>query len=262
VARETLVCELQADDPKVRFDPAAVAACTFDAGCPGGAVLLEEPESPSLCLPPGKAPLGARCVWNSGCESGACQYAYTPDGVMSPCGTCQVALQCACGSNQQCVVYPDHVMCLTLPGEGEQCGPPSYACNNSECIVPEGGGDGVCKQLPTASLGMPCTPDLTGPQCASTEATVFCDHTGHCRAYVAAGYWQPCLVGNGGEANACVGAGWCDMQPTGTGTRTGTCQPPSPDGEPCEDQVLPCLPPARCLQGSCIFPSLAKTCGM
>jgi hypothetical protein len=83
---------------------------------------------------------------------------------------------------------------------------------------------------------------------------VYCDVTGHCRAYVAAGYGQPCLTGNGGEGNVCVGAGWCDYE----GTRV--CLPPSPDGEPCEDQVLPCLPPARCLQGACIFPSLA-TCG-
>lgn len=255
VARQTLVCELQAADPEVRFDPAAVDTCTFDADCPGGAALLEQPESPSLCLPPGRAPLGAPCVWNNGCESGACLYPVTPDGVPAPCGTCQAPLQCSCGSNQECVVYPDHVMCLTLPDPGDKCGPPWYACNNSQCIVSEEGENGVCKQLPAASLGMPCTSDLTGPQCVSTASSVFCDLTGHCRAYVAAGYGQPCLVGNGGEGNACVGAGWCDMQ------TTGTCQPPAPDGEPCEDEVLPCLPPARCLQGSCIFPSLA-TCGL
>jgi hypothetical protein len=254
VERETLVCELQAADPDVRFDPAAVEACDFTADCPGGDVVVDAPESPTLCLPPGKAPLGAPCVWNSACQSGACLYPYTPDGVAAACGACQVPLQCSCASNQECVVYPDRATCVTLPDAGEKCGAPWYACNESECVTSEDGGDGLCRELPGATVGMPCTSDLTGPQCESTTSSVFCDSTGHCRAYVAAGYGQPCLVGNGGEGNACVGAGWCDEQ------STRVCQPPAPDGEPCEDQVLPCLPPARCLQGSCIFPSLA-TCG-
>jgi hypothetical protein len=252
VARETLVCELQGDDPEVRFDPAAVEACTFDAGCPGVF------ESPSLCLPPGRAPLGAPCVSDSGCESGKCQYPWPTDGPMAgvsaPCGTCQVPLQCSCASNQECVVYYDHVTCLTLHDAGDRCGP-SYACNNSECITPEDGGDGVCEQMPTASLGMPCSSDGTGPRCASTTSTLFCDRTGHCQQEsVAAGYGQSCLVDDAGVAHTCVAFGWCDPQ-------TGICQPPEPDGEPCELFALPCLPPAVCLQGSCIFPSLAS-CGL
>jgi hypothetical protein len=255
VARETLACELQADDPEVPFDPATVDACTFAAGCPGGAVVHDAPYSSTLCLPPGKAPMGAPCVWNSACESGACLYPYASDGSIAACGTCQSPLRCSCASNQECVFYPDHATCVTLPDAGEKCGAPLYACNDSQCVTSGDGEHGTCQALPGASLGMPCTADLTGPQCVSTASSVYCDVTGHCQAYVAARYGEPCVVGNGGEGNVCVGGGWCDSD------STRVCQPPAPDGEPCEDDVLPCLPPARCLQGACVFPSLA-TCGL
>jgi len=253
VERETLSCELQADDPDVPFDPALVAGCTFPASCLYSAGVTGPPYALPLCLPPGKAPTGAPCVWNSGCQSGECDYAYVPGGTKASCGTCEPALKCACAITQECVFADGgDVACVTLPDAGEACGAPLFACNDAECVTSADAADGMCMTVPAAGIGSPCTTGPAGPTCFSTASALYCDSTEHCSAYAPAAYGDPCALSTGGEGNVCVGAGWCDS------TGTGICQPPSPDGAPCEGTTLPCLPPARCLSGACTFPSLAS----
>ncbi len=254
VARETLACELQAADPDVSFDPARVEACTFAGGCGSAPGMLSAPDSPTLCLSTGKAPPRAACVWSSACASGDCVYSYGPDGSKARCGTCQESIRCACGENQECVASDGGSECVTLPDAGEPCGPPLFSCNDSRCVSAGDGGEGLCSATPKATLGMPCSTDLAGPQCLGGTSELYCDATGHCRAHDPAEYGAPCTAAAGGEGSVCVGAGWCDS------VTTGVCQPPSLDGDPCEQGILPCLPPARCVSGACVFPSLSS-CG-
>jgi hypothetical protein len=249
VARETLACELQAADPDVSFDPARVEACSFADVCGSAPGMLSAPDSPTLCLGAGKAPEGAACVWSSGCASGHCVYSYGGDGSKARCGTCQESIRCACAENQECVASDGGSKCVTRPDAGEPCGPPLFSCNDSQCLYAGDGGDGLCSAIPEAALGMPCSAGPGGPWCLLGTDDPYCDATGHCRAHDAAQYGSPCTASTGGEDSVCVGAGWCDSM------TTGVCQPPALDGEPCEPGILPCLPPARCLSGACVFPS-------
>jgi hypothetical protein len=250
IARETLVCELQGDDPDVPFDPALVDACTLPADCSAPIGIVSAESASALCLPPGKAPNGAPCVWGSGCQSRVCIYDSTTNGTAA-CGTCEPPIRCDCSANQRCVLTGDVVSCIDLPDAGDTCGAPLYACNDAKCVAASDGG-ATCQVVPEGGVGAPCSTDPTGPDCFfSGEAPLYCDHTDRCSAYVAATYGQPCT----GEGSVCVGDGWCDSE------NTGDCQPPAPDGEPCNDDVPPCLPPSRCLAGACIFPTLA-TCSL
>ena len=254
IERNTLSCELQAADPDVPFDPSLVENCTFPPGCAGATGIAAPPYSPTLCLPAGTAPRGAPCVWDSACQSGFCAYASDLQGDQAACGTCQPHPMCGCAPNQTCFEgFDGGLGCATRPDAGEKCGEPIFACNESTCVPSGSGQDGTCEVLPVAEVGMPCSTDVTGPQCESLTSLVYCDHTDHCRAYTPATYGEACTLSTGGEGNVCVGAGWCDSD------GTGICQPPVPDGEPCDGQVLPCLAPARCVEGECLFPSLA-TC--
>jgi hypothetical protein len=254
VERNTLSCELQAGDPDVSFDPSLVGSCTFPPDCSGAIGVSSAPYSPTLCLPPGKAPRDAPCVWDSACQSGECQYTYGFDGEEATCGTCQPPASCGCTLGQVCVEgFDGGLSCVTPPDAGEACGKPNFLCNGSVCVPTGSGQDGTCEVVPEAGIGMPCSKDVTGPECASATSLVYCDATDHCRASAAADYGDACTLSTGGEGNVCVGAGWCDAD------NTGICQPPVPDGEPCDGQALPCLPPARCFEGECVFPSLS-TC--
>ena len=250
IARETLSCELEANNPDVPFDPALVAACTFPSDCsvPTGTTAAN---SPYLCLAPGKAPAGAPCVSRNACQSGLC---LTNDGSRLACGTCHPPIHCGCARNQQCMVTGDDAKCFDVPDAGEACGPPLFACNGSECVDP-GNDGGICQTLPEVGLGASCTAEPPGPQCFSPGAgLLYCDHTDHCSAYRSAGYGQPCTTARGAEGTLCGGAGWCD-------SASGVCQPPAADGAPCDPLALPCLPPAMCLGGHCVFPTLA-TCSL
>jgi hypothetical protein len=250
VARETLSCELQAADPDVSFDSARVAGCTFPDGCAGAPGMLSAPDSAGLCLSAGKAPLGAPCIWNSACASGECTYSYGFDGTKAVCGTCQAPVRCACTPNQECLVRDGGFECATLPDAGDPCGAPLFSCNDAQCVAFGDAGEGLCTPLPTVTVGMPC--DTGGPLCISSGSELYCDATSHCRAYTPADYGAPCTASTGGEGGLCIGAGWCDSM------ATGVCQPPSADGDPCDDLLVPCLAPARCVSGSCVFPSLAS----
>ena len=236
VARETIRCELLANDPNVVFDATLVAQCVEpDAGncaAPFG----------SLCLPSGRAALGAACLSSEACASGYCAYAFDSTGNPDACGTCR-SIPCggSCPTGRRCDYFPDGgADCVPIVGPGEPCSAQgdcqaSYYCGPAKTCAP------------LADLGDACGDGLTGPPCG--DSNQYCDGTGHCRAYVSAPYGAPCgIVGT--DAYLCAGSGTCD--PT-----DGQCLPPASDGEVCDDnQGLGCLPPARCLSNRCVFPSM------
>ena len=249
IARETLACELQADDPEVPFDPALVAACMPPADCSVPFVPVSADSESSLCLPAGKAPNAAPCVWGSGCQSGSCISNSTADGP-GACGTCAPVIRCGCTSNQRCMVSGAEPKCFDLPDAGEACGAPLFACNASTCVASSDVA-GTCQVLPEAEAGAACSTSPAGPDCSSGAVPLYCDATGHCATYVPATYGKPCTGDSGGEGSVCVGAGWCDAM------GSGTCRAPAADGEPCHQLAPPCLPPARCLGAACVFPTIA-----
>jgi hypothetical protein len=255
--RETLACELQSSDPDVPFDAALVESCVPPAGCnvaPYG--IVSALNAPDLCLPAGKAPTGAVCVWDSACQSGNCVYPSAGDALPPACGTCQPRLRCECSANQHCILTAGEVKCVDLPDAGETCGAPLFACNDAQCLGAAAGDAGTCVAVPKGGVGAPCGGGALEPQCLLSPTTsLFCDHTNHCSAYTPAAYGQPCTLAAGSESGSCVGGGWCDF------TGTGLCQPPAADGAPCDPDGAPCLAPARCLGGHCVFPSLA-TCSL
>jgi hypothetical protein len=256
--RETLACELQSSDPDVPFDPALVESCVPPAGCnmaPYGIAVASS--APDLCLPPGKGPDGAACVWDSACQSGNCSFASAAGGLPAACGTCQPRIRCRCAANQDCILLTStDVKCVDLPDAGETCGAPLFLCNDAQCLRGASGDAGTCLAVPKGGVGAPCGSGPLDPQCLFSSATsLYCDHTNHCAAYTPADYGQPCTLATGGESGACVGGGWCDA------SGTGVCQPPAADGAPCDPDAAPCLAPARCLGGHCVFPSLA-TCSL
>ena len=250
--RETLACELEANDPDVAFDPSVVDTCTFPADCSTALGTGSAGTSPPLCLPPGKAPNGAPCVWSQACQSGNCTYTYDLNNVKSACGRCETPVPCPCPVGQECVVDDGGPTCATEPNVGEACGAPLFSCLDSECVMADGASSGTCEnrhRRPRRALLQSL--DRTGVPGLDPE---FCDSTSHCRAYEAADYGQPCAGTLGAEGALCIGGGKCDY------ADTQICVPPAPDGVPCDEaQGLTCLPPARCLSHACVFPSLA-TC--
>src|SRR5450432_2426852 len=139
IARATLSCELDADDPDVPFDPALVESCMFPSDCsaPTGTVAAD---LPYLCLPPGKAPDGAPCASKNACQNGLCFP--SSSGPITACGTCRPPLRCDCTPNQQCLVTRDDSKCIDVPDAGEACGPPIFACNGSQCVISSDGAAG------------------------------------------------------------------------------------------------------------------------
>jgi hypothetical protein len=240
VPRLTLECEIVASDPHVPFDPGLVASCPEpDAGScavPGG----------DLCLPPGRAPLGAPCLAGAACETGRCEYAYDTSGQPSLCGTC-APLPCggSCPGGQLCSLASDGgASCVRVAAEGESC---SVA---ADCATFYCASTGTCG--PQALPAERCGDGATGPPCAGPDT--FCDASGRCRRYLPAGYGERCAP-SGGDAYRCTGFGTCDYA-------SDACIPPAADGQFCDDtQGLNCLVPARCIAHRCLFPSLARCSG-
>ena len=257
--RETLACELQSSDPDVPFDPALVESCVPPAGCnmaPYGIAVASS--APDLCLPPGKAPDGAACVWDSACQSGNCSFASAADGLPAACGTCQPRIRCRCAANQDCIfLTSSDVKCVDLPDAGETCGAPLFACNDAQCLRGASGDAGTCLAVPKGGVGAPC-----GVGTARPAVPLLVHDVPLLRSYeslqrrtrppttASRARWR--RVARAAPAWAGAGA---------TRRGTGVCQPPAADGAPCDPDAAPCLAPARCLGGHCVFPSLT-TCSL
>jgi hypothetical protein len=217
--RSTLICEVVASDPNVVFDEQQMLACQYPTDC---TVLVRD--LPIDCLPPGRSPDGATCVFHEACQSGEC---LEVEGQSGPCGTCQSARSsCAagCPTGDVCggVAADGGMLCVPVNALGAPCRVPGdceFYCSFQ--AADSGDGFGVCVGL--ATQGEACGDGVPpgdptgrpGPPCAGTNLT--CDDTNHCTAI-----------------------------------------PPAPDGEVCDDsQGLGCLPPAQCFGQRCLYPSLA-----
>ena len=237
---DVLRCELLSTDPDVAFDATEVATCpepdAGDCSAPFG----------SLCLGPGRAPIGANCFSSEACQSDDCEYSIDPStGEFSLCGTC-VEAPCngGCPSAQRCNAVADGgPSCVPIGGPGDPCSS-ALDCEDQYYCGPSA----TC--APVAQMGEACSNAAAGPPC---DVNAYCDATQHCHAYLSASYGADCgLVGN--DTYLCIGSGTCD--PT-----DGQCLPPASDGDVCDDsQGLGCLPPARCTLNRCVFPSFA-VCG-
>lgn len=239
-SRETLSCELLSTDPDVAFDATEIATCpepdAGDCSAPFG----------SLCLGPGRAPIGATCFSSEACQSGDCEYSIDPStGEFSLCGTCAEApCNGGCSSGQRCNASADGgPSCVPIGGPGDPCSS-ALDCEDQYYCGP----GATCAQV--AQMGEACSNAAVGPPC---DVNAYCDATQHCHAYMSASYGAACgLVGN--DTYLCKGSGTCD--PT-----DGQCLSPASDGDVCDDsQGLGCLPPARCTLNRCVFPSFA-VCG-
>jgi hypothetical protein len=237
VQRSALRCELFANDPDIPFDAASVSSCPEpdggDCTAPYG----------SLCLAPGRAPLGASCAWNEECQSYNCLFLLDSTGEFSACGTCQPGCGASCPDGQTCDFSGDAgPLCVPIAGDGESCVDGAvcsgfFYCNSS----------GTCAL--DAKAGEACGDGVSGPPCGG--GNLYCDETRHCSSYQSAAYGQSCGV-VGSEAYVCTGFGMCD-------STENLCLPPASDGAVCDEtQGLGCLPPARCVSNTCVFPSLAR----
>lgn len=267
VARTTLRCELLAADPHVAFDPTMLASCRE-----GGAGDCADPFGKD-CFGPGREANGAACVWAEDCQSGQCIVAVDlTTGYTPPCGVCQ-PLPCngSCPSGQQCRSVDGGSACIPDPCDGGCSG--GLQCHESNdggasCIVLAGLGepcsaDSDCELVyycgpsstcsPVSHIGDACMSGPAGPPCVDPDS--YCDGIGGapgvCRSVLNVPYGGAC----DGVDKVCAGAGACD--PT-----DGQCLPPASDGDVCDElQGLGCLPPARCIQHRCVFPSFAFCAG-
>jgi hypothetical protein len=241
VPRYTLQCQLIVGEPGVAFDPDRTASCPepdgSDCSQPGG----------DLCLDAGSAPVGSPCFSDPACASGACEYFYGTYGNPSPCGVC-APRPCGgpCPEGQVCEPEVDGgASCVAIALAGQPCKVPAD-CASFFCAP-----SGTCG--PLAQVGETCAADSTAPFCADVNA--FCDPmTSTCRDYTFVGYGDSCLS-RGEDQYRCSGLGNCDPN-------DGICVPPAGDGQFCDVmQELSCLPPARCVDHVCTFPS-AASCGL
>jgi hypothetical protein len=245
VARAVIGCELLAGDPNVAFDAATVASCAYPTDC--SAVPLS---AARMCLPPGRGPVGAPCVFGAGCQTYRCVYTLDEaEGQWSSCGACADVCDPPCDDGGLCVCgLPDAgPTCVAQPAIGQSCTGPR-PCQGGYCRGATADGGGVC--APLAALGEACGDGTSAPPCGDVNS--YCDGDTHvCRSPLPASYGAPCGFAQD-EEYVCAAYGTCGAD------GTGTCVAPSPDGALCDpSQGLRCLPPASCIASHCLFPSLA-----
>ena len=244
--RSTLVCEVIATDPNVVFDAQEIGQCQYSTNCSTPARDL-----PVDCLPPGRSPPGATCVFHEACATQQCDLSTGICGVCAP-----KPRPCGCPSGNVCVGFEED--------GGDKCGkivPIGQVCDVQDvcagyCAF---GADGIGSCVALAGLGDSCgdgigaAPGREGTPCAG--ANVYCDVTLHCSLIEGVPYGSPCgTPPDGGPYMECDGYGTCDPS-------SSICIPPAPDGEVCdESQGLGCTLPAECIGSRCLYPSLAY-CG-
>jgi hypothetical protein len=203
---------------------------------------------PAGC-PAGSRPSGSLCNANVQCESGFCDNV-PGRSVPSACGVCSSTLPSAGGQlNTGCRGY--------TPGRGIDVDVEAVSCNRALlCIsAPTGGLPGTC----VVPLGEGSSCD-----CGTCE-----DNNGGCDwnrgLRCIGGVCTPDATARPGEGCAggqrCVRSSMCWSPPNDLARAT--CVGGIADGERCftsgYSSGADCLPPARCLSGTCVVPS-AATC--
>jgi hypothetical protein len=224
VERNTIACELMADDPGISFDEQHIRECTYPSDCA---------TPPPGCWPRGHTAVGQPCIWNEACHSGHCIGGSSALGI---CGLCVCDIQCAPG--QQCLVSAAGSTCIPAKTpSGEACAS-SEECQSGLCAPGEDGGS-VCS--PFGQFGDPC-----GRQGApSCGGDLSCDSTGRCNSIALVGFGDSCEE-DGGPLLRCRGFATCNGV---------TCVPPAADGQSCPLESA-CAWPAQCIESHCVFPTV------
>jgi hypothetical protein len=212
---------------------------------------------PDACMTkPGALPDGAACGGSSQCSSTRCSFTSTSCGVCAdraPVGAaCTVNSGCEFGL--LCVLTDpalDVRVCVKPAEEGEPCNT-SIPCRGKNvgelrCIGATATTMGVCRK--PVGLGAACDP--IDNLCDWWWVGVNCDPTTNtCQPIQLVGAGQPCGTINNADVE-CAAGGVCDI--TDTTNNVGTCKPPLADGSPCDPNstVDLCLWPSSCTDGVC-----------
>jgi hypothetical protein len=224
ITRNTLGCELRADDPGISFDEERIRTCAFPDRCS---------IAPSDCWGQGSTPAGRPCLWGEACHSGFCAKELS----LGLCGLCVCDILCPPG--QGCVITSAGTKCAALKlAAGQPCSS-SEDCQSTTCASSADGSQ-VCS--PLGKLG-----DLCGEGMAACGDELACDPMTHrCNTTALVGFGASCIK-DGGPILGCNGFATC---------LDGTCVPPLDDGALC-DQGPACAWPAECIDNHCVFPTVA-----
>lgn len=195
--------------------------------------------------------------------SGATGQQATPDQLMA-CGAAIPSLDC------KDVVGVDFGPKCTIPGtlkDGAPCGY-SGECESAFCAIGDGASCGTC--APKTKDGDPCVNGVCSGGLSCTDSV--CYALGDAAIGESCARQSDCIV-KGGACNPithrCVAltiaSGTCGLQGDGYATcqaaakcsapaGNGTCAASAKDGEACSDTAS-CVPPARCIGGTCTLPS-------
>lgn len=194
---------------------------------------------------------GSACAFAGQCQTGFC--AIVPG---SPCGTCaampKVGDSCAqlttCGPSLACT--SDNQQCVAYALSGAACGAGQPCGTGLTCVAPGGTGTpGTCQQAGT-QIGATCaTSTKNGPTCDGALG-LFCDpQTQQCVADLYAGSGQPCGYSpDAGNYTLCTTGACVSSQCIGRAMDNGACVVPDAGGSATDTG---CIPPARCIGGTC-----------
>lgn len=191
--------------------------------------------APSACRPVGTGTPGQACRYDSQCGSGYCRIPPT-----SMCGTCVLLGN----SGSPCTTSADCDVNLVCDGMGAcavpaasmgACNPLTMPCQSGQVCF-----NGRCEAL--GGLTASCDAD----------SGIGCDYDQG--AYCAMGTCSMITVGTSSSSDTCD-----NMTDTacsaGGSCLSGTCTPPSSDGQPCEAGT-DCFSPSTCNAGTCgLFPA-------
>ena len=289
-ARLTKECELASSAPGSGITPSALvacanklrAACGDDDACEDIAIV-------------GTLPDGAACGADSQCASTDCKTA-SSSTAPNRCGVCvaRVAVGGTCGDGANCVKGAfcetktgSNGTCVVRPvlAEGEVCFDPAKPAS-----VPASCADGlVCNQDGSVSTVVKCTRRggagaacTSESDCLSELACVngkcgspgpvgtACTVSAQCANSVCSSETKKCVpvewVASGGACDGIVRRctrGSCSQ--SGSGSASGTCIDPIPDGAPCNvsdtsASAARCDRYASCVNGTCQIFDPATTC--
>lgn len=190
----------------------------------------------------GKRANGQICGTGEQCTSGYCK---TND---SACGTCG-----------------DHVGAGATCKVDDDCQPGFVCSADTHCVKPGEGGS-VCTATQPCKLGFYCRGTSCVEQaqsagldcqdaegCSLLQGLVCNTRVGKCQTLLFAGAGNVCgFMGN--TVTACTAGSNCQNN----GQLTGVCGATAKDGASCSATV-PCLPPARCINGNCRLPN-SRSC--
>ena len=241
-ARYQLACKDALAAPGTATSPSREQHCGDEIASETCGDFLDNVDPPADCrAPSGPRAFGAPCAFAGQCASGFCAISST-----TLCGACtpmpNAGDSCAdqgCGPDMNCVASTS--TCQVPIADGGTCSRDLPCKQGDSCV------GGTCVMDGTA-VGAMCDPMLTtAPACNAADGLT-CDRSTHlCVTQPLAAAGQTCGLVNS-VAVACAAGADC-VRPTGSAT--GTCIAPAPDGSACDAAGPFCTFPAKCVSGTC-----------